>query len=226
MAYNGSYSVFIFILSIYATLSFLYLHRCVKSAAPSRALFAPTVLCRHGDGWCATLVMPVCLVHFDVVRRRQWDPGIPKHSKNGSKRPHLLAVPTNPTISFVCYSHPVLSHFSLVSSHSAQHRHLHPRVASRESCRRDALVDLPIGSTHLPQQQHGMVLVLRFPAQRYGCSHFMPNVSVPVPLHASNDCRGALLSRLRWSGLWSLIPLLFHYFHPVLSRPTVPNIHA
>jgi len=51
------------------------------------------------------------------------------------------------------------------------------------------------------------------------------------------QCRGVLiqslfqhshpiLSRLRWSGLWSLIPLLFHCFHPVLSRPTVPNIHA
>jgi len=125
LATGGSYCLFLFFF-IHAILPSGYL-RHVKSAAAEWCWF-----CFYCVQSAANFVLRCDQVHapllnFEVFqhRQQQWDPGIPKHSQNGSKSRHLLAVPMNVTISFFHCSHPVLSH--------VRHRPNHPPLWIRET---------------------------------------------------------------------------------------------
>jgi len=132
----------------------------------------------------------------------RWDQRPPSPCLTGdvmaSAMSNLLAVPMNPTTSFFHYSHPVLSHPTLMS----------PSIDRDPlaSVSRRSVTPLPMLSIQLfPACAFNMVF--RFWLRRRDSSMFRflaPETTMARPL--------------------LFIQSLFKYSHPVLSWPTVPNI--
>ena len=155
----GSY---LSILSIYSTLSYLHLHHHVQGA-PATATWID-----RGDDFAITKPVAPTILHFALTststfKRRQWDPGIPKH-KNGRRcdvhTSHFLLflltwlshLPPSLRLTRPMPKHsktaPIIPCYSLDACHSSSATSLrrnecrgapHPTAVGRRTVRRGAL---------------------------------------------------------------------------------------
>jgi len=181
MAYDGSYSVFIFILSIYATLSFLYLHRVEIATAINGwfKFYSPLLVSS------SVAVDDVTMVRssFAAMSRRLWDPGIRSTARfiwdPGGMSPPVDGFDRPPAPLHASIGLMSPSPIDLTPWLSCQVNEESKRHASIESIRCDPSVD---GAAPTVDRDPFLLRPIR------------PMVS------------------------------MFKYCHPVLSRPTVPNI--
>ena len=141
---------------------------------------------------------------------RAWDPGI-----DGVmfQTPTRLFPLSRHRHSAACNDWPsVLSHFILAFSSLAWSRR-HPTTMTFHPLQ----FDMPIPFIHFRFPAQETTMVCQFPAQLVSVSthaFVAPTVDRSNPHNSADKCRGALIQSL------------FHYSHPVLSRPTVPNINT
>ena len=234
----------IFLSYIYATLFSLYLYhaQCVTRAHFALRRDVAGVAVDMADVvLLTTMVFIMTLIKVDNVTsltnynlsasRRVWDPGIwPNASRHHEPRTasrrvvvdastmfNLLAVPTNPTTSFFHYSHPVLSH-------------RHPLRPTRPTTTTSTNTPI-ISADRSGAVAYPFPLRPTRPINRStpsGCLTWDPGIAGFAAPSRTVD-----RSRLLWDpGIWSTVCCvndtspadMFYYHHPVLSRPTVPNI--
>jgi len=197
---NGSY--FFPLLVIFFSSCYLQHVLFVQSAADPACAKMVTVPRHHGPSsrvMTVTVTMASTLLTVTHLtprrRRRQWDPGIPKRSKNGRSKRLVGWWPPLPS-----RSQPRVA--SAISSTTMLDRSS-PPVLLRPA--------VPNVSAYNPQPPTDRDPFLPWSMTRAVVSR--PSVfhaSIPSRFHSSHPA----LSRLS----------VFHYRHPVLSRPTVPNI--
>jgi len=209
----GSY---LFILSIYATLSYLHLHHHVQGAPATATWIDRGDDLTNASSLSTDHSKPVAptVLHFALtststltMKRRQWDPGI-----RLAFSPMMASLYDDSSVGS-CDRSPI---DPTMNRSFAMVRRLRLRRQWDPGIAKDGIDR----SFHLPMSHSNGVVIDR--------SFHLPSshsnvVVVMTPWRLPCRLLRRLL-RITAVGTPSLVASIFHYCHPVLSRPTVPNI--
>jgi len=248
----GSYSLFLF-LSIYAALSYLHLHyvqgapaTCdfaltmltVDRLSASRLDVVLLSFSRRAAMIVTATMATMLTAHLTLTqrRRRQWDPGIDfvfNESLSCHRLSALEVVDVN-TVNVATMTVQALLSMSILTMPRAsivlRCRSMLPlddrsilltwfmlTDRSRPTTSHPALLHAPIGSIQL--------LLLFHCSHPVACFHGVENNTVsPVVFQVLHQRPASCFLPLSALSTVKSRACLFHYSHPVLSRPTVPNI--
>jgi len=211
----GSY----LLLFVYATL-FSLATQCVESAAPSRAFFDDLIS-----------VLPVV-----AMIRFIWDPGGMQHALDATLpydgSPCLSLTDYNLSTSYWVWEPTMLNLRALPTTPHAEAM-LTPSLATHNQRVWDPGIHRSVGcnTTMMDPISFAPLSVLATAAipgsltvDRDVVVILLATAAIPIPVSMATSCRNVLT----WTVNVVVVTMVnrFHYCHPVLSRPTVPNIDS